>query len=108
MLAAFTVTLPAEPPNAQAASYMENYIPPELAFADDLRQKVKLPGKININRASLNQLEVIPGLDEELALKIIRTRPFENFQDFYRMPGVEKKRIDRLIKQLQPKIIFNN
>jgi DNA uptake protein ComE-like DNA-binding protein len=101
---AATCVIQAQP--AQAASLWDSYMPPELAYADDLRQKVKLPGQVNINRASLNQLEALPGLDQELALKIIRHRPFENIQEFYRMSGVEKKQLDRLIRQLQPKVIF--
>jgi DNA uptake protein ComE-like DNA-binding protein len=101
---AATCVIQAQP--AHAASLWDSYMPPELAYADDLRQKVKLSGQVNINRASLNQLETLPGLDQELALKIMRHRPFENIQEFYRMSGVEKKQIDRLIRQLQPKVIF--
>ncbi|HEY9688324.1 MAG TPA: helix-hairpin-helix domain-containing protein [Coleofasciculaceae cyanobacterium] len=103
---AFAATGITQAPPTQAASLWDSYMPPELAYADDLRQKVKLPDKVNINRASLNQLEGLPGLDQELALKIIRHRPFENFQEFYRMSGVEKKQLDRIIRQLQPKVIF--
>lgn len=83
------------------------YIPPELAYADQLRQRVTIPKTTNINESSLNQLKVLPGFTEEIALKVMRNRPFEGIQDFYRkMPGLDKKRIDRLIEQVQPKLRF--
>lgn len=95
------------PLQAGAHVYFETYMPPELAFADDLRQKVNIPEKVNINRGTLNQLLVLPGFDEEIALKVMRHRPFEGVQDFYKkMPGLEKKNIDRLIQQIQPKVLF--
>ncbi|MCE3235340.1 MAG: Helix-hairpin-helix motif [Vampirovibrio sp.] len=93
--------------SASANEYWETYMPPELAFADDLNQKVTVPERVNINRGSLNQLLVLPGFNEEIALKVIRHRPFEGVQDFYKkMPGLEKKNIDRLIQQIQPKVLF--
>jgi DNA uptake protein ComE-like DNA-binding protein len=92
---------------ARAAGLWDTYIPPEVAFADDLRQRVTVPEKVNINRGSLSELKVLPGFDEEIALKVLRARPFEDIQDFYKkMPGLDKKSIDRLIQQVQPKILF--
>jgi len=92
---------------AVAATNMQPYYPPEVAYADDLRQKVKVPEKININTSGLNQLKALPGFNEELALKVMRCRPCENVQDFYKkLPGMSKKNIDLLIKQIEPKIQF--
>ncbi len=94
-------------PLAQAYSAHTRYIPPEIVYADDLRQRVTLPQRLNLNRAGLNDLKTLPGFDEELALKVMRNRPFEDVQDFYRkMPEVGTPRIDRLIQQIQPKVIF--
>lgn len=93
-------------PAAQAYSFRQSYIPPEIAYADDLRQKVTLPGKIDVNQANFNQLKLLPGFDEELALKLMRIRPIENIQDFYRMPGLEHKQVERLIQMIQPKILL--
>ncbi|WMU93348.1 photosystem II 12 kDa extrinsic protein [Microcystis phage MaAM05] len=92
---------------ALAATFWDTYVPPELAFQDDLRQTIALPQRININQDSLNQLKVLPGLNEDIALKVMRNRPYTDVQDFYRkLPGLDKKRIDRLIQQIQPKIKF--
>lgn len=94
--------------SASAATFWDTYIPPELAFQDDLRQTITLPQRININQDSLNQLKALPGLNnEDIALKVMRNRPYTDVQDFYRkLPGLDKKRIDRLIQQIQPKIKF--
>jgi DNA uptake protein ComE-like DNA-binding protein len=95
------------PPALAADDAWETYIPPELVFSDDLKQKITVPEKININLSSLNQLLALPGFDEELALKVIRNRPFIGIQDFYRkMPDLGKKNMDRLIEQIQSKILF--
>ncbi len=93
--------------SAWSATLWDTYIPPELAYADHLRQKVTVPAKININRSSLNQLKLLPGFNEEIALKVMRNRPFEGVKDFYRkLPGMDKKQVDRLIQQVQPKLQF--
>lgn len=92
---------------ARAGLTMNPYIPPEIVYADNLRQNIKLPPeKIDINHISLNQLRILPGFDENLALKVMRSRPFEDVQDLYKLPGLSKKEVDRLIDQLQPQIIF--
>jgi DNA uptake protein ComE-like DNA-binding protein len=93
---------------AKAASLWDPYIPPEVAFSDDLRQHVTVPDKVNINHGSMSELKVLPGFDEEIVLKVLRARPFEDIQDFYKkMPGLDKKSMDRLIRQVQPKLLFN-
>ncbi len=89
------------------ATLEEPYAPPEIAYAHDLRQSVTVARRVNINKTGLNQLKALPGLDEELALKVMRVRPFEGVQDFYRkMPDLSKKNMDLLIQQLQPKVLF--
>lgn len=94
-------------PLAMAATLEQPFYPPEVAYADDLRQTVTVPEKVNINTSGLNQLKSLPGFNEELALKVMRCRPCEGIQDFYRkMPGMSKKNIDLLIKQIEPKILF--
>lgn len=83
------------------------YVPPEFVYADDLRQAVTLPGRVNINQASFNQLNILPGFDADLALKVLRSRPFKDMQDFYaRMPASSHKQIDVLLERLQSSIRF--
>lgn len=85
----------------------ETFIPPEFAFRDNIHQKITLPKQLNINESSLTQLQILPGINEEIALKMMRGRPFSDVQDFYsRLPGMTKKQVDVLIEQIQPKILF--
>lgn len=108
LLCALSLALLMAAPMAKAESLWATFIPPELAYSDDLRQKITIPTMVNINHGSLNQLMVLPGFDEEVALKIMRNRPFEGVQDFYKkMPGMSKKNIDQLIEHVQPKLLFN-
>lgn len=95
------------PQSARAANYSDAYVPPEIAYAGDLAQHVTLPGRINVNKGTLNELKLIPGLDEELALKVMRGRPYADIQDFYKKLPLDKKQLDRLIQQIQPKVLFN-
>lgn len=91
----------------RATENMAPYFAPEMAYANDLRQTVTVPQKVNINHSTFNQLKVLPAFNEELALKVMRCRPFEGVKDFYRkMPDLGKKNIDLLIQQVQPKLLF--
>jgi hypothetical protein len=93
---------------AYAEADCDSYIPPENLFAAALHQTITLPERIDINRSSLNQLKILPGFDEDLALKILRYRPFQDIQDLYRkMPRIDRKHLQRLIEQIQPHIRFN-
>lgn len=93
-------------PASEAFSSVNSYIPPEILSADALGQRIQLENQLNINQISLNQLKILPGINEDLALKIMRTRPMSTIQDFYKLPNVPPKEIQNLIQQLQPRIIF--
>jgi DNA uptake protein ComE-like DNA-binding protein len=87
-------------------SFRQNYIAPEIAYSRDLSQQVTVPQKVNLNRASLEILKTVPGLNEELGLKLIRIRPLQDFQDLYRLPFIEYKAVQRLIRDLQSHVEF--
>ena len=91
---------------AWAASYESPYLPPEILHAEDLAQVIPVPPKVNINRANVNHLKALPGVDESIALKLMRMRPVEGFQDFYKMPWISRKEIERLIDGLRHRIEF--
>ena len=83
------------------------YVPPEFVYAHDLHQTIALPGRININEASFNQLNLLPGFDADLALKVLRSRPFDNMQDFYRkMPPPSRQQLNTFLDRLQNRIQF--
>lgn len=86
-----------------AFSFQDSYIPPEVAYAEDLRQQVHVSGNLNLNTMNLGELKILPGVSEDIALKIMRQRPFTDVQDFYRkMPSVNHKQLQLFIQQWQP------
>ena len=90
-----------------AYALQDSYIPPEVAFAQDLSQHVQLTEQFNLNTMNLGELKSIPGLSEDIALKIMRNRPFTDIQDFYRrMPAVSGKQLNLWIRQIQPRLLF--
>jgi DNA uptake protein ComE-like DNA-binding protein len=93
-------------PAAHAYSLMQNYIPPEVLHGRHLKHRVAIPDKVNINRAELSELQTLPGLDEALALKIIRLRPFSGLQDLRRIPMLSPPALNRLMDRYRDKITF--
>jgi DNA uptake protein ComE-like DNA-binding protein len=93
-------------PAALAYSYAEPAVPPEVLFSRDLRQRVVVPGKVNVNRADMNELLSLPGMNENIALKIMRVRPLKNREDFMKMPFISPRNVQQLLQQIENKIEF--
>jgi DNA uptake protein ComE-like DNA-binding protein len=89
-----------------AGSFQASYMPPEIVYASDLRQRLILPPKININKADLNTLLTLPGMTENIALKLLRIRPLSGFQDLHQLPWLKPNQIDVLIQSLQNRVEF--
>ncbi|MEB3288185.1 MAG: helix-hairpin-helix domain-containing protein [Vampirovibrionales bacterium] len=94
------------PQAAMAYSYSENYFDPQVQYHRDLSQKVRVNKKINLNKASLNELKTLPGVDDNLALKLMRMRPIEGIRDFNRMQWVNPKEVQQLIQNLNGRVSF--
>lgn len=83
------------------ASGMPRAMSPEILNARQLRNTVRLsPGKVDLNTASLLELQTLPGISESVALKIVRLRPMASLQDLYLMPYVEQRLVDSLILKI--------
>ena len=52
--------------------------------------------KINVNRASLKQLMTLPGVDEDLAKRIVAGRPYKNSSQFFQTIRVAPLDVQRL------------
>lgn len=93
------------PSTSWAYALQDSYIPPEVAFAQDLNQRVQLSEQFNLNTMNWVELKGIPGLTEDMALKIMRNRPFTDVQDFYKRMQAGKQ-LNLWIQQLQPRLQF--
>lgn len=63
------------------------------------RSKAKLEGVVNLNTATVAQLDLLPGVGEKAAKDIIafRTRqPFKRIEDLVRVKGFGKKRFEKV------------
>lgn len=67
-------------------------------------QKNKLVNSININKASINELETIPNITEKLANKIIKFREengdFVYIEDLIYVKGIGEKTFNKIKKYL--------
>jgi DNA uptake protein ComE-like DNA-binding protein len=89
-----------------AATFREEYIPPEVAYAHHLQYRLRAPGKVNLNQASLQELQCLPGVDESVGLKLMRLRPLKSFEDFQQLPYTDAKAVQRLIERLRTYVEF--
>jgi len=55
--------------------------------------------EININKASVTELQQIAGIGPVRAAKIIENRPFRDMYELSKIAGLGKKRMDAIIKQ---------
>jgi competence protein ComEA len=61
-------------------------------------QRVTAAGvpRVNINSASIEELQTLPGVGPVMAERIMRARPFHQLRDLERVPGIGPARLSRL------------
>lgn len=77
--------------------------PSEFISGTQEEAPIKPPSPVNVNEASLEELRRIPDMRENVALAIIRMRPFEKLEDLTRVPGIKEKRLELLRPYLTTK-----
>ncbi|NOY00341.1 MAG: hypothetical protein GXP30_11490 [Verrucomicrobia bacterium] len=55
---------------------------------------------INLNEATLEELQSLPGVGPSLAQRLINHRPFGNFDDVLGVPGISEDKLNRMIDRL--------
>ncbi len=58
--------------------------------------------RVSLNRASLAELEALPGVGPELARRIVEHRPYLRVEDLLRVPGIGPKTLARLRPLVAP------
>lgn len=66
-----------------------------LAFAA-ITFAAETPQRIDINNASQEAIETLPGVGPKLAKEIIAARPFRTFSDLDKVNGIGPKKLDQL------------
>lgn len=72
---------------------------PADAEARKAKSRVELSGVLNLNQATASQLDLLPGVGEKAAEKIIAHRkksPFKRIEELVRVKGFGKKKFARL------------
>ena len=78
------------------------YVPKKSEFTVDAQavQTGRVAGsqfsRININTASLSQLETLPGVGPSYAQKIIENRPYQKPDDLLKVPGIGSKKFNQI------------
>ena len=53
-------------------------------------------GRINVNTATVAELEALPGIGPVIARRIIEGRPYRSVDDLDRVKGIGKKRLEEI------------
>jgi DNA uptake protein ComE-like DNA-binding protein len=73
------------------------------ALAQGVFDGLKEKGPLNINRATEDQLETLPGIDAATAHRIIAARPFGDSRDLLKRHVVSKAEYDRIAGKIVAK-----
>lgn len=61
--------------------------------------------KIDINKASFEQLMALPEINEDLALKIMRKRPVKSLEELVRLPYINMDRMQLILQGITGYVI---
>jgi len=61
-----------------------------------------LPRKVSLNRATLAELESLPGVGPKLARRIAEHRPYTRVEELLRVPGIGPRLLARIAPLVTP------
>lgn len=61
------------------------------------KPRVKV-SKVNINTATAEELETLPGIGKKTVQNIIKGRPYKSIEDIGKIPGIGENRLDKIIE----------
>lgn len=61
-----------------------------------------LETRVSLNRASLAELEALPGVGPELARRIVEHRPYLEVEDLLEVPGIGPEKLEALRPWVTP------
>jgi len=70
------------------------------AFAKGVAEGIREKGPLNINKASADDLEALPGIDAAAAQRIIAGRPYEAGAELYKRHKISKAEYDRIANRV--------
>ena len=73
------------------------------AVVQGVEEGLKTKGQVNINNATPDQLEALPGIDAARARRIIAGRPYQSSDDLVKRHLVAKAEYDRIAGQVVAK-----
>ena len=62
-------------------------------------RKIKLQ-KLDLNKASLQQIMALPQVNEDMAIKIMRRRPIRSLEDLYNLPYLNVDRVKTIVDSM--------
>lgn len=109
LLFCFGVSLCVPPPAVQSNSYLWHPAFPmgrETLHYGQYRE-VKLPGKVNINTASYDDLIALPGVNSHIAIALMKHRPYKSLHDLAQLsPALPLSEVKLLQRKLNDAVMF--
>lgn len=94
-------------PAAHAVLRFEPYHHPD-TYNSHKQRILSLEGssQVNLNTASISELQMLPSMTEDLALKIVQARPYQQLEDLRFVPTLSKGHAEQLMYRWETRVRF--